>query len=581
MGKVQTAMFGEPPSPCSLFTPDRVTGWRKRDSRPMENSQLPVDLLRWILALLPIVVLLVLLVLLGWKAPQAGPLGMFTAAAVALFAFATPVETVAVAAAKGVWDAIFILFVVWPALLLYQVTDQAGGYDALRQGITRFSRNDLFIVVALGWVFSSFLQGIAGFGTPIAIVAPLLVAFGVRPVYAVVIPLLAHLWAKFFGTLGVSWFATMAVVDLADPVGTAYQSGLLLIIPCVLGGFTVVWMYGRWPAIRHAWPLVLIIAALQGGVQALVARIDPVLCTFAGGTAALVALYPLSRWRRYAEPPQGITERPAMRDDRSDDAEDRPAPMGLAMSFLPYVVLSIVAVGVLAIEPIKTALAAFSLGLPFPAVTTGFGVANGAVDPYSPFSPLTHPGTFLLVTSLVTWAVYQAKGFYREWSSGKKSIGRRLIEDAVPASMPVIAFLVMAQLMNHSGQNDVLALGIAAVAPAYAFAFLSNGIGALGAFMTSSSTSSNVLFSDLQHTVAQLKGLPESAIIAAQSAGGSIGNAIAPANVVLGASTAGIAGQEGAILRITIPWTIVAVIVTGAATVLLVMFTGGTGVAKP
>jgi hypothetical protein len=192
----------------------------------MENPQLPVDLLRWILALLPIVVLLVFMVLLRWTAPQAGPMGMFTAAAMALVAFATPWETVAVASAKGVWDAIFILYVVWPALLLYQVTDQAGGYDALRQGITRFSRNDLFIVIALGWVFSSFLQGIAGFGTPIAIVAPLLVAFGLRPVYAVVIPLIAHLWAKFFGTLGVSWFATLAVVDLADPAATAFQSGL-------------------------------------------------------------------------------------------------------------------------------------------------------------------------------------------------------------------------------------------------------------------------------------------------------------------------------------------------------------------
>jgi lactate permease len=93
------------------------------------NPQLPVDLLHWTLALLPLVVLLVLLVLLRWKAPQAGPMGMFTAAAVALFAFATPWETVAVASAKGVWDAIFILYVVWAALLLYQVTDQAGVDD--------------------------------------------------------------------------------------------------------------------------------------------------------------------------------------------------------------------------------------------------------------------------------------------------------------------------------------------------------------------------------------------------------------------------------------------------------------------
>jgi L-lactate permease len=78
------------------------------------------------------------------------------------------------------------------------------------------------------------------------------------------------------------------------------------------------------------------------------------------------------------------------------------------------------------------------------------------------------------------------------------------------------------------------------------------------------------------------QGLPEAAIIAAQSAGGSIGNAIAPANVVLGTSTVGIRGQEGAILRKTIPWTLVAVVVTGIATVLLVLFTGsGTGPARP
>lgn len=541
----------------------------------MDDVQLPIDILRWSLALLPIIVLLVLLVLLRWTAPQAGPVGMFTAAAIALFVFQTPLDTLAVGGAKGVWDAVFILYVVWPALLLYQVTDQAGGYEALRQGITRFSRNELFIVLALGWVFSSFLQGIAGFGTPIAVVAPLLVAFGVRPVYAVAIPIIAHLWAKFFGTLAVGWLATLQVVHLVDATETAFQTGLLLIIPTLLGGFTVVWMYGRWPAIRHAWPLVLIISAIQGGGQAALILVDPVLSTFVPATVTLIALYPLSRWRRFAELPETITERPAMRGDRPHAASERAVPMGLRMSFLPYVLLTLLTIGVLVIGPIKQALNAFSVGLPFPTVATGYGIVKQAVEPYSPFSPLTHPGTFLLITSLITWLVYRVCGYYQSQRNDEsdQSVLRALITDAVPASVPVIAFLVMAQIMNHSGQNDVLALGIAAVAPAYAFAFLSNSIGALGAFMTSSSTSSNVLFSDLQQRVAQLKGLPEAAIIAAQSAGGAIGNAIAPTNVVLGASTAGISGQEGAILRKTMPWTVVAVLLTGAATVLLVLLT--------
>ena len=101
-------------------------------------------------------------------------------------------------------------------------------------------------------MFASFLQGIDGFGTPIAVVAPLLVAFGMRPVYAVAIPIIAHIWAKFYGTLGVGWLATLQVVDIdaATTASTALQAALLISIQAVLGGFTIVWLYGRWAAIR-------------------------------------------------------------------------------------------------------------------------------------------------------------------------------------------------------------------------------------------------------------------------------------------------------------------------------------------
>lgn len=102
----------------------------------MADLQIPFDLFRWGLALLPILVLMVLMVMLRWTAPQAGMLGMFTAAGVALFIFQTPLEPLADGGAKGVWDAVFIHHVVRPALLLHQVTDKVGGYKTLRQGIT-------------------------------------------------------------------------------------------------------------------------------------------------------------------------------------------------------------------------------------------------------------------------------------------------------------------------------------------------------------------------------------------------------------------------------------------------------------
>src|SRR4029077_8039975 len=239
----------------------------------------------------------------------------------------------------------FILYVIWPALLLYQITKQAGPYDALRQGIAHFSRNELFIILALSWVFASFLQGIAGFGAPVAVVVPLLMAMGVRPTYAVAMGVVAHAWARFFGTLGVGWLATLQVVDLHDIPRTAYEASLLLLIPTYGGGLFVVWLYGRWQAIRHAWPLVLMLGTIMGVGQLLAAIISPELSTFLGAAAALIALYPLSRWRRYGEPVKDISERPAMEARAGEQKEDAPV-MSLAMSFLPYVVLTAVTLSV-------------------------------------------------------------------------------------------------------------------------------------------------------------------------------------------------------------------------------------------
>lgn len=321
-------------------------------------------LMHWLLAALPIVALIVLMVAMRWTAQQAGTTGIFIASAVAVLAFATPLDTLAVASAKGVWDALFILYVIWPALLLYHVMSHSGGYDALRRGIELMSRNELFVIVALGWVFASFLQGIDGFGTPIAVVAPLLVAFGMRPVYAVAIPIIAHIWAKFYGTLGVGWLATLQVVDIdaATTASTALQAALLISIQAVLGGFTIVWLYGRWAAIRSGWPLVLVIAAIQGLGQVAAVYVDPVLAAFLPATAALVALIPLSRWSRYREPDASIVERPAMLDHASRKRVDAEPPMGLWTALAPYGLLTVLALCVSMIDPLHSRLDAVAWG---------------------------------------------------------------------------------------------------------------------------------------------------------------------------------------------------------------------------
>ncbi|MEW6117459.1 MAG: L-lactate permease [Nitrospirota bacterium] len=533
------------------------------------QNQLPIGLFHWIVALLPILVLLFLLVFLRWKGPQAGPVSMFTAWAVALLFFRTPFETLAVASAKGVWDAIFILYVIWPALLLYKIADRAGAFEALRIGIRRFSRNRLFLVLAFGWIFVSFLQGIAGFGVPIAVAAPLLVAIGVRPLYAVAIALIGHSWANMFGTLAVGWLATIKVVELQNVTGTAFQTAILLWIPNLLAGFTIAWLFGRMNGIRHAWPLVLIISLIHGGGQLALVLWNPVVSTFIPATVALGALYPLSRWERYSEPQDIESEIMQERKGKKETEEKEPV-MGLWMSVLPYVVLAVSIVIGSGIPQVESILGQFEIGLPFPETTTGYGLTTEAIRPYSPFSLFTHPGTYLLLASLIGWTVYRAKGYYRKAGREKEGIWSGLIGNAIPASIAVTSFLVLSKTMDDSGQTNVLALGISAVSPPLVYAFFANWIGIVGAFITSSNTASNILFSPLHDTVAQTEQvLSQTTLIAAQSTGGAIGNAIAPANIILGTSTTQQTGKLGEILKMTLPWAAVAAVLTGIVTVLI------------
>ena len=559
------------------------------------TEHLPVDLFHWLVSLGPIIVLLILLVRYEWSAHTAAVIAMFLAAVIGVVLFRTPALALAVSAAKGVWDAVFVLYVVWPALLLYLVTQRAGALYAIRKGIQQFSTNDLFLVLAFGWVFVSFLQGITGFGAPIAIVAPLLLALGVKPVYAVAIPLIGHAWNNNFGTLAVAWFATDTVTPLEAPVETAVHTALLHAVPIVLAGFAIAWLYGRTKAIRHALPMIVVIAAVQSVTLVLVAIYSPFIAGFLAAAVATFVLYPLSRWDRYDRQHEPF-DRPAMTEDMSrsvatdggepaEHEEEEPEPlMGLFEAVLPYLVLLVVAV-VVAFPSVDEVLSQFEVGFPFPAVETGY-LEHAAEDPYSPFAILTHPGTIILLGAVFGWLLYRRGGYYEDWREvmetspqidEEPSMLHSLLKNGVPASLAIVLLVVMATIMLGSGQIRVLALGIAAVVTGTTYLFLSNGIGVLGSFITGSNTASNILFAPLQNETAAALDLPQWTVLGSQMTGGAFGNAISPSNVVLGTGTVGIVGQEGEVLRKTLPWVVLVAVVVGFMTVLIsgFVFMGG------
>jgi lactate permease len=548
----------------------------------------PVDLLFWGLGITPLALLLITLVVFRWQAHEAASVGMFAAVLIGLTTYQMPLRDLAVASGKGIWDAVFVLYVIIPALIFYHVIDRANGFDALREEVKSVTSNELFLVLGFGWVFVSFMQSISGFGTPIVVVAPILLALGVKPVYSVAIPLVGHAWANTFGTLGVAWLALDSTVELQAVLLTAAAAGVLLWVVNLAGGLTVAWIFGRTKAVKYALPMIAIVSAIHGAGQLAGIYVwEPAFANFMAATLGLLALPLLAKWKPYATTMTEIDTRPAMRDDAGGTATggsavvatdggvatesgiNAPAAdelMSLKLALLPFGVLAAVAFITAVVDPLAAALNTVQAGLAFPAVETGFGVANGATAPYAPFTPLTHPGTLLLVSTVVAYAVYKQRGYFETSSdTDEESLTRSVLLTAIPASVAVISFLVMAKVMDHSGQTLVLAQGIAEIATPASYGFLSPLIGALGAFMTSSNTASNILFSGLQQeTALSLGGLSENWILGGQTAGGAIGNAMSPGNVILGTSAVGIVGQEGDVLRKTIPWVAIVAAVIGA-----------------
>lgn len=558
------------------------------------ESNLPVSLGLWIAAFLPIVILLVLLVWRRWPTSAAAPVALFVAVGVALWLFRTPLDTLGVAAGKGIWDAIFVLYVIWPSLLLFKVAEDAGAFEAIQTGIRRIMPDRLLVVLAFGWVLTSFIQSIAGFGTPLAVTVPLLIGLGVKPLYAVLLPIIGGAWANMFGSLGTTWFATQRVVELPNPDATLLFAGLLLWIPNLTAGLTIAWLYGRWWALRRAGPAIALISLIHGGVQVALLPIVPAIATFIAASAALAAVFVLNRWSFYRQEdedePNRIFERSAWigkeqggqgeaeATDTTEDAEEREAEqrMPLWVAFAPYGILALLAVVALLIPPVTELLAQVEVGLPFPATETGYGVEQEAVDAYAAFTPLTHPGTLLLISALAGYLLFRSRGLY-DADETPLTIGRDAAAQALPATTAITALLIISKVMDHSGEITVLALGVAAVAPDLVYLAASNFIGILGALITSSNTASNVLFAPLQATTAEAQGLPVSLAVAAQSAGGASGNALAPGDMLLGATVAGIPGRLGELIGRALPWALITGVLISAGTLIIYFVTGGGG----
>lgn len=534
--------------------------------------QIPVDLFHWLMAFLPILVLLILMIKFRWRATEAAPIGVFTAILTALLVFRANGTLIAAETVRGVWSASMVIIVIWPAILLYEVSNEAKAFDTLRSGIRRLLPNELVRVLAIGLGFVGFLIGITGFGVPVAVGAPLLIGIGVNPLYAVTISLIGESWGSTFGTLAVAWDALRLAVGLDnDPAAllrTALWSGMLIWVWNLIVGIAVCWLYGKGKALKKGFPAVTLVSLIQGGGQVLMGQINQTLACFVPTCIALMVLLMLGKTKLYGSPWK-IEDSPIMvRGEETEAAVDTSDSMNFLQAFAPYIVLTAITLSVLLVPAVKNFLGQWSFGFSLPETSTGYGYTTAAVAKYSPISPLTHASLFLLISAIFAIKFYLNLRYLSRDSI--RIVLSRSVTKTIPSGFSVIGFLIMSRIMSGSGQTAVLAEGMANILGS-AYALLAPTVGLLGAFMTSSNMASNILFSEFQMTTASILGMNTSAILGTQTVGGAIGTATCPGNIILGCTTAGIMGQEGDVLKKTLPLSIVSALLIGIIVFIIIV----------
>ena len=238
------------------------------------------------------------------------------------------------------------------------------------------------------------------------------------------------------------------------------------------------------------------------------------------------------------------------------------------LAFMPYFVLIALSFGA-QVGPVKEAVSGLRLALDYPGFTTGQGFTVAPADNYAAIRLLAHPAPLILIATAVSAAVYVAT---KRWRRGLVSGAVRFTYAQCGATtLSVLAMVAMAVVMADTGMTVLLAQGIARVSGPF-FPLASPFIGLLGAFMSGSNTSSNVMFGLLQVETARALGIGSVTIASMQSIGGSVGSSMAPAKVVVGATVAGLGGEVRGIFRLVIPYVLVLTLLAGVEALVVIRF---------
>ncbi|MDT8380621.1 MAG: L-lactate permease [Brevefilum sp.] len=501
--------------------------------------ELSLTIWNWLLAFLPVLVVVVMMLAFRWGGSRAGALGWLTAVLVALYFFGASFELLAVAQVKAILLSLDVLYIIWTALLLFNIAREAGAIRMIGQTLPRLTEDRVMQSLLIGWLMVTFLQGLGGFGVPVAVCAPMLVGLGFSPVQAVAMASLGDGWAVTFGSLGSSFQSLMAVTGLSyEELGPL--SAILIGISGFPSGLLVAVIGNGWRSLKRALLPTLFLSLAMGITQYfLVVNGLWTLGTTGASVIGLLFGFLLVRLPAFRN---NVGEG----ENLGEAVDPRDKGKSLWLSLLGYEILVVLAFTVNLIPAVKSFLSPVVLSLDFPEVSTRFGWLTPAGSGRE-INVFAHPGAILLYSCIISFFIYRKLGYLEK--GALKRISENVLKSGVNSSLGILAMVGVASIMMHAGMTYLLAEGLSVSFSREIYPAIAPFIGALGAFITGSNTNSNVLFGVLQQSTAQLLNLSVPLILAAQTAGGSLGSVLAPAKVIVGCSTVGLSGKEGEVMR--------------------------------
>ena len=532
-----------------------------------------------ILSMLPIISVAIFLVLLRWPASRAMPIAYVVAALLAIAVWGVSISKVLAASINGLIVAFSLIYIIFGAILLLNTLIQSGAIHAIRQGFSDITPDRRIQVIIIAWLFGSFIEGSAGFGTPAAVAVPLMVGLGFPAMAAVVAGMIIQSTPVSFGAMGTPILVGVNTGLSADPEMLAYAAGLgfneweqflafiagkVALIHALAGTFiplivvsAMTRFFGKNRSLSEGlqvWKFAIFAAlAMTIPYYWVATNFGPEFPSMFGGLIGLVIVViaaklgflmpdPAAPWD-FDKKENWDPELPGQTQQQSTDAPT----MNLFLAWSPYLFIA----GLLVITRYRAWDLESLLRHSNPFITWSWPEILGS-DISASFQPLWSPGTIFIIVSLITILLHRMR-----FAQYKVALGSSL-KTLIPASTALVFTVPMVQVfINTSGGTAgfeqmpiALAEGVANLT-ASAWPFFSTFVGGLGAFVAGSNTVSNMMFSLFQFGVGERILVDPTWIVALQAVGGASGNIICVHNVVAASAVVGLIGKEGVVIRKT------------------------------